>query len=204
MPRGFAAGFGESIPTAVTRVRVGICCAGLLFVAILARAAPLGSDGLRAAADADEVALARIAAHAGGDDVVIAALSDSNDPLAQLAAIRATPYIVDKDQAVLPLAALAASRDPELAPLAAWKLVRVVQDLVREGLVVREVSPRSLAPARAALLALVADATARSDIRLYAGQAAQLLGSLGVPASESPATPRLPGNEPSASNSDSK
>jgi hypothetical protein len=74
--------------------------------------------------------------------------------------------------------------------------------LVREGLGLREVTPRSLAPARAALLTLVADATARSDIRLYAGQAAHLLGTLGVPASDAPA--RLHGNEPSASNTEAR
>jgi hypothetical protein len=187
----------------VNRVGVGIGCAGLLFGAILARAAPLARDGLRAGADADEVGLARIVARSGGDDVVIAALSDSNDPLAQFAAVRATPFMVDKDQALLPLASLAASRDPELAPLAAWKLVRVTQALMREGLGTREVTARSLAPARATLLALVADASARSDIRLYAGQAAQLLGALGVPASDTPSSQKLPGNEPSASNAES-
>jgi hypothetical protein len=186
----------------VTHVRVGIrsiCCTWLCFGAVLAHAAPIGSEALRAAAEADEMALARIAARVG-DDVVLAALSDTSDPLAQLAAIRAAPFIVDKDQALLPLAAIAASRDPELAPLAAWKLVRATQDLVREGLDTREVTARSLASARAASLALAAETTARSDIRLYAGQVAHLLGSLGVPGSETPATPKLPGNEPSASN----
>jgi hypothetical protein len=186
----------------VTRVRFGICCAGLLIGAVMARAAPLGGDALRAAADADDLALARIAARVG-DDGVLAALSDSSDPLAQLAAIRAAPYIVDKDQALLPLATIAASRDPELAPLAAWRLARVAQDLAREGLDGREVMPRSLGAARAALLALVADGSARSDIRLYAGFAAQLLGSLGVPSSDGGGR-GLPGNEPSASNTESR
>lgn len=189
----------------MTRVRVGICCAGLLIGAVMAHAAPLGSDALRAAADADELALARIAARVG-DDVVLAALSDTSDELAQIAAIRATPYIVDEDQALLPLATIAASRDPELAPLAAWKLVRVTQDLAREGLDGREVMPRSLGAARGALLALVADVSARSDIRLWAGHAAHLLGSMGVPSSDGagPAGSRVPGNEPRASNTEAR
>jgi hypothetical protein len=172
-----------------------------LIGAVMARAAPLGSDALRAAADADELALARIAARVG-DDGVLAALSDASDPLAQVAAIRAAPYITDKEQALLPLATIAASRDPELAPLAAWRVVRVAQDLAREGLDLREVMPRSLAPARAVLLALVADGSARSDIRLFAGHAAQVLGSLGVPSSDGGG--KLPGNEPSASNTQSR
>lgn len=178
------------------RIRAGFASAVLLLGAVLARAAPpLGSDALRSVADADELQLSRIAARLG-DGAVIAAISDSRDPLAQLAAIRAAPFLTDKEQTLLPLAALAASRDPELAPLAAWKVLRVAQALVREGLALREIVPRELAPARAALVALAADQTARSDIRLAAAQAASLLGSVGVPASQT--GPKLPGNEPSA------
>lgn len=180
------------------RIRAAAAGAVLLAGAVLARAAPpLGPDALRAAADADELQLSRIAARVG-DDAVIATISDSRDPLAQLAAIRAAPFLTDKDQTLMPLATLAASRDPELAPLAAWKALRVAQALVREGLALREVVPRELAPARAALSALAADETARSDIRLAAGQAVSLLGSLGVPASDT--APKHSGNEPSASN----
>lgn len=153
-----------------------------------ARAAAPGLDALRAAADADDFMLARIAARVG-DDVVLAALADAADPLAQLAAIRAAPFIVDGDQALLPLTTIAAARDPELAPVAAWKLARITQDLVRKGLDLREVLPRSLTPARAAMIALAADATARADIRSCAGRAAHLLASVGVPEREKPATP---------------
>jgi hypothetical protein len=185
----------------VSRIRIGVASAALLLGvagALLVRAAPpLGSDALRGAADADEVQLSRIAARVG-DDGVLSALSVTSDALAQLAAIRATPYLTDKEQSLLPLATIAASRDPELAPLAAWKVLRVTQALVREGLALREVVPSSLAPARAALIALAADETARSDIRSCAGQAAHLLGTLGVPASEAGGA-KLPGNEPSAS-----
>jgi hypothetical protein len=113
--------------------------------------------------------------------VTLAALRAADDPVLQLAAIRAAPHIVDRDQALLPLAEIAASRDPELAPLAAWKLLRITQELVREHLEPHEIVPSALAPAKAAMLAVQADATARPDIRLYAGQAAHLLGSLGVP-----------------------
>jgi hypothetical protein len=183
----------------VIRIRVGVVGASLLLAgALLARAAqPLGSDALRAAADADEVQLSRIAARVG-DDGVLSALSATADVLAQLAAIRATPYLTDKEQALVPLATIAASRDPELAPLAAWKVLRVTQALVQEGLALREVAPSSLAPARAALIALAADDTARSDIRSCAGQAGHLLGTLGVPSAE-PGAAKHEGNEPSAS-----
>jgi hypothetical protein len=158
---------------------------GLLLcaAAVAVRAAPPSVDALRAAADSDELELARVAARVG-DDVVMAALVSSSDSLAQLAAIRAAPYLVDEAQALLPLAAIAASRDPELAPLAAGKLLRIAQDLVREGLARREVLASELGSARAALLSLLGDATARADIRLYAGQAAHLLGTLGVPESD--------------------
>jgi hypothetical protein len=185
----------------VIRIRVGVVGAALLLGiagALLARAAPpVGSEALRAAADADEVQLSRVAARVG-DDGVLAALSSSSDALVQLAAIRATPYLTDKEQALLPLATIAASRDPELAPLAAWKVLRVAQALVREGLGLREVMPRALAPARAALSALAADETARSDIRSCAGQAAHLLETLGVPASKAGAE-KHEGNEPGSS-----
>ena len=174
--------------------RIRLACAAIAVTALMtgplgvidaARAAPPSVDSLRAVADGDDFALARIAARVG-DDVVLAALADAGDPLAQLAAIRAAPFIVDREQTLLPLARLAASRDPELAPLAAWKLVRITQDLVREGLDRREVLPRSLAPARAAMTAVAADASARSDIRLCAGHAAHLLESVGVPLHDRP------------------
>lgn len=170
---------------------------------VRASAAPPTNETLHAAADADDLALARVAARVG-DDVVLAALSDTRDPLAQWTAIRAAPFIVDKEQALLPLATIAASRDPELAPLAAWKLQRVTQDLVRERLDHREVTARSLAPTRAALTALAADATARSDIRLYAGYAAHLLGSMGVPESDRAIAGAVPAREPSAQNSETR
>jgi hypothetical protein len=149
-------------------------------VASLAYAEPKGADALRAAADYDELSLAQLAARAG-DDVVLAALHAAEEPVLRLAAIRAAPHIVDRDQALLPLAEIAAGRDPELAPLAAWKVLRITQDLVREHLELREIVPSALAPARAALIALQADTSARPDIRLYAGQAGHLLGTLGVP-----------------------
>jgi hypothetical protein len=149
---------------------------------VRARAAPTseGSDLLRGGADVDEQTMARLASRVG-DDVVLNALAEPKDAIAQLAAIRAAPHVIDSASVLLPLATIAASRDPELAPLAAYKLRSVAQALVREGLARREVLPSTLAPARAALERLASDATARTDIRSYAGQAAHLLGTLGVP-----------------------
>lgn len=170
-----------------------LCAAAVagLVAAWAVRAAPPSGHALRSAADSDELQLARVAARVG-DDVVLAALVTPNDSLAQLAAIRAAPYVSEADQTLLPLAAIAASRDPELAPLAATKLLRVAQDLVREGPAHHELQPRSLAEARAALERIVADETARPDIRLYAGQAAHLLGTIGVPASTPGPSARQP------------
>jgi hypothetical protein len=162
------------------RVRLTLGSAWLACVASLAYAEPKGADALRAAADYDELALAGLAARTG-DDVVLAGLRAGDDPMLQLAAIRAAPHIVDRAQALLPLAQIAAGRDPELAPLAAWKLLRITQELVREHLELHEIVPSELAPARAVLSGIQADATARPDIRLYAGQAGHLLGTVGVP-----------------------
>lgn len=162
------------------RIRLALGCAWFAAVSGLAYADPKSVDALRAAGSADALELARVAARCG-DDVVLAGLAAGVDPSLQLAAIRAAPYIVDRHQALLPLAQLAGSRDPELAPLAAWKMLGIAQELVREHLEVHEIVPNELAPARAQLAAVQADATARPDIRLYAGQAAHLLATLGVP-----------------------
>jgi hypothetical protein len=145
----------------------------------VASAEPTGVDALRGAADSDELSLVRLAARAG-DDAVLAALRAVEDPALQLAAIRAAPHIVDREQALLPLAEIAAGRDPELAPLAAWKALSITQELVRERAGVREIVAGDLGPARAVLVAVQGDATARADIRLYAATASHLLGTLGV------------------------
>ncbi|HKU40363.1 MAG TPA: hypothetical protein VJR89_19515 [Polyangiales bacterium] len=162
------------------RIRLALACAWLTCAAALAYAEPKGADALRAAASAETLELARTAARCG-DDVVLGALAAADDPSLQLAAIRAAPYIVDRHQALLPLAQIAGSRDPELAARAAWKALTIAQELVREHLEVREIVPSELAPAKRQLSAVQADASARPDIRVYAGQAAHLLASLGVP-----------------------
>lgn len=163
------------------RIRFAAACAWLVCTASLASAEPKGADALRAAAYSDELSLVRLATRAG-DDAVLAALRAAGDPILQLAAIRAAPHIVDREEALLPLAEIAAGRDPELAPLAAWKVLYIAQELVRERLSVREIVPSALGPVRAVLKALEADATARADIRLYAAHASHLLGTLGVAA----------------------
>ena len=162
------------------RVPLALGCVWLACATNLASAEPKGADALRAAADGDELSLPRLAARVG-DDAVLVALRAKDDPILQLGAIRAAPHIVDHDQALLPLAEIAAGRDPELAPLAAWKLLRITQELVREHLDVKEIVPSDLAPAKAVLTTLQADESARRDIRVCAATASHLLATLGVP-----------------------
>jgi hypothetical protein len=171
-------------------VRVKRCAAflPLLLVVCLAgwaRAAAPTLDALRGAVDADELSLAALAQKLG-DERVLSALGDDKDALLRLAAVRATPYLIDKDAALLPLARIAAGRDPELAPPAAFRARRIAQALVLEGAGAHEVMPATLAPAREALLALAADTTARRDLRLHAEHAAHLLGTLGVTSRAAP------------------
>jgi hypothetical protein len=170
-----------------TRVMAGAgraLLALLAFVAALAswaRAAPSPSHRLQLALDADELELAALAQRLG-EAQVLTALGDATDPASQLAALRLTPHLLDAELALAPLARLAAGRDPELAPPAAQRLLRIAQALVRARAGSRELLPSELEPAQAALRAFAQDATARADIRSSAAQAAQLLGTLGVTA----------------------
>ena len=177
---GFAAGFEPSIPWRVERARFNRRMAGVGSGVALCALLVLGA------------ALAQRL----GQAHVLTALGDATDPAAQLAALHLAPHLPDAELALTPLARLAAGRDPELAAPAAQRLVRISQALVRARAGSRELLPSELEPAQAALRALAQDATARADIRLYAGQAAQLLGTLGVvaaaPSLDPPSTARAP------------
>jgi hypothetical protein len=131
-------------------------------------------------ADAEPLELAGVVDRLG-DDEVLARLAGAVPTYARLAAVRATPFLRSPELALPALAAIAGSRDPELAPIAARRAFVIAQALTLEGLALREVQPVSLAPARAAL-ARAANATRpRADLRLWLEQAVQLLAALGVP-----------------------
>lgn len=162
----------------------GATTALLALIAALAswaRAAPSPSERLQLALDADELELAALAQRVGQAQV-LTALGDATDPASQLAALRLAPHLPDAELALVSLARIAAGRDPELAAPAAQRLLRIAQALVQARARRSELLPSELEPAQAALRVLARDATARADIRLYAGQAAQLLATLGVAA----------------------
>ncbi|MCZ7678953.1 MAG: hypothetical protein M5U28_09450 [Sandaracinaceae bacterium] len=77
--------------------------------------------------------------------------------------------------------AVAAGRDPRLAPEAARSALAIATSLRADDLARREVDPAVLAPARASLAALAADATARSDLRVAAAMAVERLEHAAAP-----------------------
>jgi hypothetical protein len=164
-------------------LQLGACSAWLLVQGASAQA--LSRDtaaALSRALDADELTLAATLARLG-DDAVLAGLAQDKDSVLRLVAARATPYLRNGELALEPLTALAEGRDPELAPVAARRLLAIAQALALEDSSARELSPREFQPLEERLMQLSAAATARRDIRLCAGAAAQLLRSLRVIAS---------------------
>jgi hypothetical protein len=161
-------------------LQLGACSAWLLVQGASAQA--LSRDtaaALSRALDADELTLAATLARLG-DDAVLAGLAQDKDSVLRLVAARATPYLRNGELALEPLTALAEGRDPELAPVAARRLLAIAQALALEDSSARELSPREFQPLEERLMQLSAAATARRDIRLCAGAAAQLLRSLRV------------------------
>jgi hypothetical protein len=161
-------------------LQLGACSAWLFVQGASAQA--LSRDtaaALARALDADELTLAATVARLG-DDAVLAGLAQDKDSVLRLAATRATSYLRNRELALEPLTALAEGRDPELAPAAARRLLAIAQALALEDSSARELSPREFQPTEERLMQLSAAATARRDIRLCAGAAAQLLRSIRV------------------------
>jgi hypothetical protein len=96
---------------------------------------------------------------------------ETGDLVARLRAIRAAPFGPDPEQALAPLARIAAGRDPSCAAVAAVALRRISSRLDRGTLDAHEADPAALAEAERLLRALVADRSARADIRRLAGLA---------------------------------
>jgi hypothetical protein len=147
-----------------------------------ADAAPNPGDRWLAWLDADPLALATFAAHEG-DDAVLSRLAPTTDPALCRIAIEATPFLRAPELALLPLATLAAGRDPDLAEASARRAREIAQALNLEGLSHREVLASTLTSARNALDAASRSRTVRVDLRQLAAEAALLLGALGVPRS---------------------
>jgi hypothetical protein len=132
---------------------------------------------LRRAVDADDLELAALSARLG-DDAVLAALAPGSDVPLQLAAVRAAPFMRDKPLALEPLALIAQTRDPDLAPAAARRVLAIAQALELEDIASRELSPAAFEAAELRLDQLASSRIARVDIRLYAAEAAHLLRRL--------------------------
>lgn len=113
-----------------------------------------------------------------GDRYVLLRLHADYPADTRLAAVRAAPWLDAPERALVPLAHIAAGRDPELAPAAAWSAYRIATSLTPIALQQREVLWSNIAPARPLLLHLAADRTARADIRRVAAFAADALAHL--------------------------
>lgn len=168
------------------RVRAPILA--VLLIATVARdATAQAADPLVAIGSSDPVALARVVERLG-DDAVLARLAaevaedEATDVSAdaRLAAVRASVALRAPERALEPLAAIAAGRDPDLAPAAAHSLLVIARALDPRDLDAREVMRAELAPALTAIAQLAADETARPDLRRAAAIAAELLGHLGI------------------------
>ncbi len=97
-------------------------------ISSLAQTAEPADGLLRAASTGDPLALATAAAVAG-DDHIIAALAADQSVMTRFAAVLATPWMGAPELAVDLLSMTAVSRDPDLAPAAAWALLRCAQSL---------------------------------------------------------------------------
>ncbi len=117
-----------------------------------------------------------------GDDAVLERLSVERPRAVRLAAVRAAPFLRSPEIALEPLAELAGTRDPELAPAAAASVLTIARSLSADDLERREVDRASVTPVRRRLRALMADRTARADLRAAAALADDALSAIGVPA----------------------
>jgi hypothetical protein len=136
----------------------------------------------------DPLALARLVER-WGDLRVLERVGDESAAVQErLGAIRATRWLRAPEHALAPLVALAAGRDPHLAPAAAEAAHTIAVALEPAALARREVAWSELTPVEERLRALSSDGTARSDVRYVAGFAADALARL-EPSAEGAAGP---------------
>lgn len=151
---------------------------------VLAQARP--ADPLALVVSSDPLELARMVDRLG-DDAVLARLgamgvaTGTLDPAIVIAALRACPWLHAPEEALPRLAEIAAGHDPDLAPAAMVAIVRIADGLTRDGLDAREASDdpiRTVLP----LLAAMGEATqVRTDLRLAAMRAREILRALVEP-----------------------
>ncbi|HEY2732603.1 MAG TPA: hypothetical protein VGI70_01390 [Polyangiales bacterium] len=144
-------------------------------------AAPLERDPatlLKRAIDAGELDLAGLVARVG-DAAVLDAIAAGHDSSLVFAAVRGATYLHDPEIALEPLAAIAEGRDPDLAPMAARHARAIAQALELSDLGARELSVPGLQNTAQRFDALAKQPSARSDIRRYAAETANLLHALG-------------------------
>lgn len=148
---------------------------------VRAQAAPNAASALVAVNDADPLELARVV-HRYGDSAILALLDTAQPTAARLAAIRATPWLAQPEDALTLLVREVASRDAELAEAAARALLAIAQRLDVATLERREQSPSALGPVVASLDALAGQTWIRADLRALAASAVAQLRAAGAPA----------------------
>lgn len=152
----------------------------LAFAAILVTAAPAAAqsvDPLLAVHDGDPLLLAS-AVERLGDQAILDRLTDAHPLAVRVLAARATPFLHAPELALGPLAELAASRDPDVAPAAMRALLSIARAITRASLDAHEDDGASIGAARAALTQLAADEAARTDLRRGARAALAMLATL--------------------------
>ncbi|MFO0686879.1 MAG: hypothetical protein U0234_32750 [Sandaracinus sp.] len=160
--------------------------ARLLFASLLALVAASAAaqtarvDPLLAVHETDPLELAH-AVDRLGDAAIVERLGEGTPIAVRALAVAATPRLHQPEQALAPLAAIAQGRDPDLAPRAAQAALTIATSLDERTLDAHEVDRAELTPARTALAAIAADATARADLRRAAGRADAALADLGIP-----------------------
>ena len=107
----------------------------LCIVIVFSAGAPLGAQPLaptprlvRSVDSADHLEIASAAA-AVGDDEILAGLRVDQPIVVRFASTLASPWMEDPEAALEALSAHAVSRDPDLAPAAAWALWRCAQQI---------------------------------------------------------------------------
>ena len=162
----------------MTRFGLVLClAAAIVLAAQQVFAGPSTQDpsaALRAAVDAEDLALAALVAQLG-DDAVLSALTQHEDVPLRLAAVRATAYVRASALALPALIEIASGRDPDLAPVAARRARALSQAIALERGRRVESEFSTVEDLRKALSALSASEGTRADIRVAAGEAAALL-----------------------------
>lgn len=163
------------------RTSIVLLIALVLALAGEADAQLAGADPFVAVHDTDPLELARVVDRVG-DAAVIARLTPETPIAVRASAVLAAPWMRAPEDALAPLAEIAAGRDPDLAPRAAQALLAIARRLDERALDARERDRAELAPARGTLSAIAADETARADVRRAAALADAALADLAVPA----------------------